>query len=66
MQTINWSEAPAWAKYRATDKDGTVWWFEDRPVDYIDGWACLTGQSQRIPKFDWRKSLVERPKENQH
>lgn len=34
-----WHEAPEWAKYAATDRDGQMWWFEERPKLHGAEWA---------------------------
>ena len=28
----NWSDAPSWANYKVTDKNGDIWWFEQEPI----------------------------------
>ena len=70
----NWSKAPAWAKFGATDEDGTTNWFAREP--YIDTsfetcriWMCNAKSllmnlvwHERIPCADWRNSKEARPK----
>jgi hypothetical protein len=49
----HWKHAPTWARYRATDGDGSVWWFELRPVavlcedDMHSRWEAWSGRTER-------------------
>jgi hypothetical protein len=55
--------APEWANFKATDADGAVFWFEDRPVQGVEYWAKRSGKSQRAilpPEVDWTTTLKER------
>lgn len=62
------SAKPWWAKYRATDFTGEIWWFEDKPyIDYIHRqWITMTGKKRysgvtvnpKIANKQWLNSLV--------
>ena len=56
----DWSKAPEWARYAATDEDGTTWWFENEPVEIDYGWDSNGGRWQ-VVSIDWRDSLEARP-----
>ena len=61
----DWSKAPEWAQWAATDKDGTSWWYSDRPKTAQEGWYTRLGNyNSSFPKetpSDWRDSLERRP-----
>ena len=48
MSSYNWNDAPEWANYAATDKDGRAHWFEDRPSYYGEEWLNSTGNTGRM------------------
>lgn len=59
-------EVPKWTRFLATDSDGTVVAFEDRPYYDSDGfWAVTEGTKYKelfrdfYYEGDWKKSLVE-------
>lgn len=56
------SEIPEWARYRATDKDGTKWYFGNEPKRGYDEWY-ITGGDLLIQQADevenWEDSLEE-------
>lgn len=64
---IDWSQAPAWAQYHAFDKDGTGRWHRRKPVYLASVWGCMNWHKMSDTKMpagmNWKKSLVERPKE---
>ena len=69
----DWSKAPGWANWIATDEDGELWAFEGRPVIYSEtahgetgSWD--SGQSYAMPlnykgnsSVPWDQSLEQRP-----
>ena len=67
----DWSEAPDWAQWAATDSDGSVHWYELKP--YIPQ-AGMYGEDQWLPNMseykiacqtppsvNWKNSLEQRP-----
>ena len=57
---------PEWAKYKATDIDGTRWLYKNKPMKYIDGWdfkessptnKVLKIKAKKNYKGNWKKSL---------
>ncbi len=55
---------PKWAKYKAIDADGQVWFFEFKPFkgNYKNEWLINGGlfkyhKSKKNYKGDWTKSL---------
>ena len=65
----DWSKAPAWANWAATNEDGEVWWHERKPEilerdDYLwfDKKRCeLAGESVKNRSVTWDQSLEQRP-----
>jgi hypothetical protein len=61
-----WDDAPEWARWRAVDKTGVAFYYENKPVIDSDG-GWLGGRPFNllaISKFDhtnWKDSLEERP-----
>ena len=60
----DWSQAPEWANWWATDKDLVSFWHEDRPkFDEIEFYQC--GMFCDAPSFNyqgnWQESLRKRP-----
>jgi hypothetical protein len=61
--TDEFEGAPEWAKFKATDDDGGVFWFEYKPIESIGYWAKSSGKSKRAmspPEVDWTTTLKER------
>ena len=68
MKTVNYFgqsvTVPDYAKYIATDTDGEVWWYIDKPI-ISDGWWCtrraqVNGRAGNNPNIkNWRRSLRE-------
>lgn len=66
----DWSKAPDWAGWIATDEDGEAWWYEGKPViaeGYDDFWCCEK-QCKAADEFvklrlsvPWDQSLEQRP-----
>lgn len=68
---IDWSNAPKWANYQATDANGKVWWFGDRPQvnEAKKQWddphlTRMLLEAITIPSSTWRTSLTRRPEGN--
>jgi hypothetical protein len=38
-----WKDAPEWAHWAGTDKDGIMWWFEEKPFNLF-GYPVITGR----------------------
>jgi len=65
----DWSQAPEWANWAATNEDGEVWWHERKPEilerdDYLwfDKKRCeLAGESIKLRSVPWDQSLEQRP-----
>ena len=54
------SEIPEWARYKATDKDGTKWYFENEPKRGCDEWYITDGICEQTDEFEnWEDSLEE-------
>lgn len=66
----DWSKAPDWAQWAATDEDGAVCWYEEKPRigNYISCW--LPERKRYSPAtavnriVAWEDSLEERPSGN--
>lgn len=62
----DWSKAPEWAMWAATDENGKKFFYEDIPV-LVDGYNFWTrnslGQYElcRMNNSDWQSSLEQRP-----
>lgn len=60
----DWSQAPEWANWAATDKDGRVWWYKTEPRASHEKWL---GENSYIestlpsPSVPWDHSLEQRP-----
>jgi hypothetical protein len=65
--TYPWNEAPPWAEFAATDKDGTRCWFDSEPwlTKSNEMWNCIGQYAEIQPKSEpqslWRLSLQKRP-----
>lgn len=75
LDNVTW---PDWARYRAYDQDGTITYFEVKPILKRDGgiWDTALKENSRFYgewergkkydlaklKIDWAKSLQTRPK----
>jgi hypothetical protein len=62
----DWSIAPDWAQWAATDRDGDMYWYGNKPNIGIRCWlnvdpgGCIFFDS--IPECkDWKDSLEARP-----
>lgn len=69
---MNWEKRqdwPEWAKFSATNRDGTCWWYENEPRILDDKWCCAdvgwAEQEYVWPPFgtqeNWQQSLRRRP-----
>lgn len=64
----DWSKAPRWAQWAATDLDGEVFWYENKPSSGAGYWRTVFGQDKHFEKIsdyckDGQDSLEQRPKE---
>ena len=63
MSLYDWSKAPEWANYIATDKCGDIWAHEKEP--YLnheeDEWYSSGKYEKLFTDIDFRSSLEERP-----
>jgi len=61
----SWKGAPKWAQWKATDRDGVVFLYENKPIPCRGEWMPHTGEARIIkfvgPVFDWRDTLETRP-----
>lgn len=59
----DWTQAPWWAKYAATDSEGDPWWYETLPERDHEGWYSGSDdyRDERMLCLDWRDSLEPRP-----
>ena len=58
----DWSVAPEWANWWAQDKDGTCYWYINKPLLIETVWK-ITGQFQiagEKKSEDWKASLKQR------
>jgi hypothetical protein len=69
MSRYPWDQAPEWAKYAATDKNGAAFWFENKPtmISFLGPSVCTHvangGLCKAIHFTSWEDSLEERPSE---
>lgn len=61
----DWSQAPEWAKWWATDKDGERYWFKNKPELISVTWLPFdNSEVDKAPSFgyagNWQDSLRER------
>ena len=61
----DWSNAPEWANWKATDKDGKAYWYQCEPYPYTKNAAWLSNEGKYTlapsPNYDWDRSLEHRP-----
>ena len=61
----SWKGAPKWAQWKATDRDGVVFLYENKPIPCRGEWMPHTGEARIIkfvgPVLDWKDTLEERP-----
>ena len=64
----DWSDAPEWVRFIATDKDGEVWAYQNKPFRerlswHPDGGDCwlVSNLPSYCEQSDWKDSLEERP-----
>lgn len=61
----DWSNAPDWANWKATDENYEVWWFAYKPYPIFSGWTNNIGKCQVAGKevtANWKSSLQQRPR----
>ena len=60
-----WERLPKWVQCKATDRDGTAFLYENKPIPCRGEWMSHTGEGRIIkfvgPVFDWRDTLETRP-----
>jgi len=62
--TIDWTQAPPWARYAAMDADGFWFWYASRPTALSTVWRCPQNtEFELIDLPDWTQTLTERPTE---
>lgn len=63
--TIDWTQAPSWARYAAMDANGTWMWYVDKPAPRNARWYADTGgfESFNPCPVHWTQTLTERPTE---
>ena len=62
----SWKDAPEWATWRATERDGHIRYWLNRPTvsEYWERWIDGTsGKRTNIEYVDWRETLEQRPTE---
>jgi hypothetical protein len=52
-------EKPEWAKFRARDSDGLVYWYENRPTKTGVDWQVYDGYIALAYSNHWEDSLEE-------
>lgn len=67
-QFPSWKDTPSWVKYRAIDRNGTMWHFETRPDCTFGEWFMTqkgrmeyVGYTMTDMEDTWRTTLEERP-----
>lgn len=63
MSKYPWDQAPEWAKFAATDEDGTKVWYEILPIwnPRRGEWDPLSGRWEIFSRDDPATSLEGRP-----
>lgn len=64
--TIDWTQAPPWARYAAMDANGLWCWYAERPsIRHGVWWRADTGgfESFNPCPVHWTQTLTERPTE---
>ena len=61
----SWGRIPKWVRWKATDRDGTAYLYEIKPIPCNGEWMPPAGD-RRVLKFvgpvlDWKDTLEERP-----
>ena len=67
VNLYDWSQAPDWAQWAATDANGGSFWFENKPILSLimSIWKKAIGISLPCPQqinVEWQHSLEQRPK----
>ena len=67
MTKPDWKYAPKWANWLAKDKDGTWFWYAEKPEAHEDDgiWDTLIFKICQLAQKpeDWKDTLEERPKQ---
>lgn len=67
---VDWNAAPEWADWFAIDENGKGWFYAEKPTtsDFAWGFANMwSGRDVVEGSFSfehWRKTLIERPKDD--
>lgn len=67
---VDWSMAPKWAQWFAVDENGKGWFYAEKPTasDFAWGFADMwSGRDVVEGSFifeHWKKTLIERPKDD--
>lgn len=63
--TIDWTQAPPWARYAAMDQNGDWFWYSEKPNLFRQTWTADTGgfESFNPCPVHWTQTLTERPTE---
>jgi len=61
----SWKGAPKWAQWKATDRDGVVFLYENKPKPCRGEWMQPTATTRIVkfvgPVLGWRDTLEARP-----
>ena len=60
----DWKDAPEWANYMAMDRDGSWWWYQNKPKAnvYEEAWLAKSKEYERCDNCDfWKETLEKRP-----
>lgn len=66
----DWSKAPEWAMWAATEQNGNVWYYNDKPKKGYKGWVMAFKDGSKTARCwnlnisaisDWQSSLEKRP-----
>lgn len=61
----SWEDAPEWAHWKATDRDGSTMLYEIEPMPCGDEWMPPAGAGRIVrfvgPVLDWETTLETRP-----
>jgi hypothetical protein len=57
-----WRDSPSWARYLAMDKDGSWFWYANKPTHVGTQWWPVEGDYRPyVTVGDWCDTLEERP-----
>lgn len=63
--TIDWTQAPPWARYAAMDANGDWFWYAEKPAARQHSWSSFSPNFESFNPcpVHWTQSLTERPTE---